>query len=136
MLIFIQQFFSLIRAPKTLDFFQDHCPPNSNGCIRVNKFNQYRANNIEMRLPVTFKQTDLGVLIREWADQQFYKDIPINITTNNETVIEHAKRNEFLANETYYYLSHTTWYGLVIDTIITVHDCVQVFKAQTVTMQS
>jgi hypothetical protein len=69
------------------------------------------------------------VLITEWADQQFYKGIHINITTNNETVIEHAKRNEFLANETYYYLSHTTWYGLVIDTIITVHDCVQVFKA-------
>ena len=40
------------------------------------------------------------------------------------------------AMETYYYLYHTTWYGLVIDTLITVHECTQVFKAQTVTLQS
>ena len=38
--------------------------------------------------------------------------------------------------ETYYYFWHTTWYGLVLDTQITVHECTQVFKAQTVTMQS
>jgi len=49
--------------PHGIENFGDHCPANSNGCIRVNKFNQYRANNIEMRLPVTFKQTNLTHLI-------------------------------------------------------------------------
>ena len=37
-LVFILQFFSMIRY-KGLEGFPDHCPPNSNGCIRVNKFN-------------------------------------------------------------------------------------------------
>jgi hypothetical protein len=60
-LIFIMQFFSLIRYKGLGEkgkegAFKDHCPANSNGCIRVNKFNQYRANNIEMRFPVTFKE--------------------------------------------------------------------------------
>ncbi len=65
-LVFILQFASTVR-PSGIDKFMDHCPANSNGCIRVNKFNQYRANNIEMRLPVTFKQVDLDNKIREWA---------------------------------------------------------------------
>jgi hypothetical protein len=38
--------------------------------------------------------------------------------------------------ERYFYFYHSTWYGLVLDTRITVHECSQVFKAQTVTMQS
>jgi hypothetical protein len=65
-LVFILQFFSMIRY-KGLEGFPDHCPPNSNGCIRVNKFNQYRANNIEMRYPVTFKEQNLDKLITEWV---------------------------------------------------------------------
>ena len=32
--------------------------------------------------------------------------------------------------------SQATWYGMIIDTLITVQECSQVFKAQTVTMQS
>ena len=65
-LIFILQLASVVR-PSGASQFLDHCPANSNGCIRVNKFNQYRANNIEMRLPVTFKQVNLTELIEEWA---------------------------------------------------------------------
>ena len=65
-LMFILQLASVVR-PSGIQNFLDHCPANSNGCIRVNKFNQYRANNIEMRLPVTFKQVDLDTKIREWA---------------------------------------------------------------------
>ena len=61
-LIFIQQVFSLLKV-HGVDKFEEQCPANSNGCIRVNKVNQYRANNIEMRLPVTFKQSDLDALI-------------------------------------------------------------------------
>ena len=70
-LLFILQFFSLIRKPNGIESFGDSCPANSNGCIRVNKFNQYRANNIEMRLPVTFKQTDLDSLIRDWKEVKY-----------------------------------------------------------------
>jgi hypothetical protein len=101
----------------------DHCPANSNGCIRVNKFNQYRANNIEMRLPVTFKQVDLDNKIKEWARSIIGNEIVEVDSTSS-------------ASETKYYFYHTTWYGLVIDTLITVHSCSQVFMAQTVTMQS
>ena len=62
-LVFILQLASVVR-PHGIDKFKDRCPANSNGCIRVDKSNQYRANNIEMRLPVTFKQIDLDSLIQ------------------------------------------------------------------------
>ena len=75
-----------------------------------------------MRLPVTFKQVNLDSKIREWAYTIKGTD-PIEVQTNAQ-------------GETQYYLYHTTWYGLVIDTLITVHSCSQVFMAQTVTMQS
>ena len=133
-MVFILQAFSLMR-PHGVKEFGDHCPPNSNGCIRVNKFNQYRANNIEMRLPVTFKQTNLDGLIRDWVETNFPGTKP-EVEDNKQEIEAAAKNNTFIPAETYYYFSHTTWYGLVIDTLITVHDCVQVFKAQTVTMQS
>ena len=132
MVIFIQQVFSLLRT-HGVDKFQEQCPANSNGCIRVNKVNQYRANNIEMRLPVTFKQTNLDALIWDWVSNNY--DNRTLVTADNTA--EMLKDNStFIPKEKYYYFYHTTWYGLVIDTKITVHDCVQVFKAQTVTMQS
>ena len=136
-LLFILQFFSLIRYKSQEQAFLDHCPPNSNGCIRVNKFNQYRANNIEMRFPVTFKEQNLDVMIQSWIKSRTKETIVVEFKNNTEA------RNNAAANgqpippfETYYYFWHSTWYGLIIDTQITVHECSQVFKAQTVTMQS
>jgi hypothetical protein len=67
--VFVQQFFSAVVSTETL--YNNYCPPNSNGCIRVNKSNQYRANNIEMRYPVTFKQTNLNALIEEWIKSTY-----------------------------------------------------------------
>ena len=89
-----------------------------------------------MRLPVTFKQTNLDQLIRQWkannyqGSEIYYK--------NNSDAIEEARRTNgtFVPFEEYYYFYHSTWYGFVIDTLVTVHDCVQVFRARTVTMQS
>jgi hypothetical protein len=135
-LIFILQLASVVR-PSGYNKFLDHCPANSNGCIRVNKFNQYRANNIEMRLPVTFKQVNLTQLIEEWSVDQFGSKDIIEVHDNSELREAAKQANQPIpAFETYYYLFHTTWYGLVIDTLITVHECTQVFKAQTVTLQS
>jgi hypothetical protein len=62
-LIFVQQFFTFVISTDIATATE--CPANSNGCIRVAKTNQYRANNIEMRYPVTFKQDNLEDLLAE-----------------------------------------------------------------------
>ncbi len=83
-----------------------------------------------MRLPVTFKQINLEELIYEWGNQTF-PGHPSMQRENNDIEIKNAKALNLTppAPETYYYMYHTTWFGLVIDTLITVHDCTQVFKA-------
>ena len=115
-LVFIQQLVSVMR-PHGIDNFADECPANSNGCIRGNKFNQFRANNIEMRYPVTFKQMNLTKLITDHIKEKYNQDAFVlsNESTNATTYI--AKKMSF-------YFRHTTFYGMVIDTLITVHDCV------------
>ena len=138
-LIFILQFLSLIRY-LGLQTFRDHCPPNSNGCIRVNKFNQYRANNIEMQYPVTFKEQTLDVLVYDWVNDftnNRVARINLEVSNNTQAQEEARKNNQTVPSfERYFYFYHATWYGLIIDTLVTVHECSQVFKAQTVTMQS
>ncbi|CDW76120.1 UNKNOWN [Stylonychia lemnae] len=124
-LMFVLQFFSAIVSTESLN--NDHCPPNSNGCIRVNKSNQYRANNIEMRFPVTFKQTDVETMITSWIKE--------NTDQVVEGVVVPDTQNTY-NKTTNYRFSQATWYGMIIDTLITVKECTQVFKAKTVTMQS
>ena len=123
-LVLIQQFFTAVVSTQSL--FLDHCPPNSNGCIRVNRSNQYRANNIEMRYPVTFKQSDVVALVHDWILERYAQDV-----TPQMNGVPGAYNNQ------YEFVFHqSTWYGMVIDTVIRVQECAQVFKAKTVTMQS
>jgi len=76
-----------------------------------------------MRLPVTFKQVDLEDKINNWVHANFGGQTPERMT--NALDQENARKfnQPIPANETYYYFYHTTWFGLVIDTIVTVHDC-------------
>eukprot|EP00347_Sterkiella_histriomuscorum_P010708 403375230 len=127
-LMFVLQFFTAVVSTDSL--YNNHCPPNSNGCIRVNKNNQYRANNIEMRYPVTFKQSDVDGLIQSWIKASTGQEI-------ESVQVQQTLPNIISYNQTYQFkFSQSTWYGMVIDTLITVKECTQVFKAQTVTMQS
>ena len=90
-----------------------------------------------MRYPVTFKEQNLELMIREWVKNFASEKVTVNVTTNEAERQAAKDRGELIPPlETYYYFQHTTWYGLVLDTRITVHECSQVFKAQTVTMQS
>jgi len=45
---------------------------------------------------------------------------------DNSAEMQRVKRDNltYIPREKYFYFYHTTWYGLVIDTKITVHDCV------------
>ena len=77
---------------------------------------------------MTFKQTNLNALIEGWIKDTYYSEFQSNDHTDFSV--------EYLNGTTNFRFSHSTWYGMIIDTLVTVHDCTQVFRAQTVTMQS
>ena len=61
--------FATINYPKSWDKdFPGQCEDKGNGCVRVALTKKYRANEIEMKYPITFKNaTSLRELISYWT---------------------------------------------------------------------
>ena len=76
-----------------------------------------------MHYPVTFKQTDLKKLITDHIKEK-YNQNAIFLTNQRTNNSMNTNATTYIAKNTSFYFRHTTFYGMVIDTLITVHDCV------------
>jgi len=61
-----------------------------------------------MNYPVTFKASAVESIIENWIDTNYY-DVDPNYSMNDM--------------ETSYKFSFVTWYGMLIDTLITITQC-------------
>ena len=88
-----------------------------------------------MRYPVTFKQGDLDKIIKKWILDN-YGPVEESHLIEKTYGYDNKDPNEVFNKRVEFTFSHSTWFGMVIDTLITIQECTQVFKAHTVTMQS
>ena len=84
-----------------------------------------------MRYPVTFKQSDLDIIISDWIKNNYKVKVE-----GKKIGYDGKDPKEALNKRIEFQFSSSTWYGMIIDTLVTIQECTQVFKAQTVTMQS
>ena len=121
--------FSMINRPNSWSHeFPSNCSTMvDSGCMRIAEDNRYRANQIEMRYAVTFRNSDLVQYLDEWIG-----------TLSNIQVHARPNSTNHHSSSDYFFSSYTprSLFGIINDVAIKVQPCTEVWKAFRVEVQS
>ncbi len=75
-----------------------------------------------MRFPVTFKQQDIVDIIEDWIENE-YGVTPERRDGSGGLNADDNDADDVFNKKTEFVFSQSTWYGMIIDTLITVQEC-------------
>lgn len=115
-------FFSLVKL-RTSPYFPSPCDIQSKACVMVSPWQKHRSERVEMKLPVTFIDTDVKPVIMDWLSDNSY-----------DLISAATPAEQFQAS--YYHYSRDLWYGIQHDLYIEVSRCSDVLDGTRVMVQS